>query len=368
MPVAELLRVAVPDAEITYIGDSSLAGLVSKHPSIDRVLPIAVPPHVLGRLPTVKMYYRLFHIVRSVSRFGFGHRFDVAIIPRGGTDPAFSAHVVWMLNARRSIGFSRLVEPVDTDHNFGDCLVTELMTKLDNFHESERGLDLLARSGLVPDAALRWNSRMPIKSIQDIADGVDFAKILEKVGIAQAGSFVVVAPGASSPHKTWPPAKYRVLCERMLQHTGLSVVLTGSPSESAVASAVGSGLGNRVIDVTGKLTLLELIGLLRRARAFVGNDSGPGHIAGALGIPTISLHVQPRSSDPHHIKSPAHHRPAGPLVTVVQPENFLAPCEDRCESKTVHCLDQIGVDEVWTALVRALEPPASSSKPIGICG
>jgi ADP-heptose:LPS heptosyltransferase len=112
------------------------------------------------------------------------------------------------------------------------------------------------------------------------------------------------------------------------------------------------------VNVAGKLSLLDFIGFLRLAKAFVGNDSGPGHIAGALGIPTISLHVQPRESDPRHIKSPAHHRPVGPSVTVVQPETFLAPCQDRCEAKTVHCLDQIQVDEVWTALVHALGPIA----------
>jgi ADP-heptose:LPS heptosyltransferase len=357
MPVADVLRAAIPDAEITYIGDRGLAGLIAKHATIDHVWPVSVPASFLGRLPTVKMYYRLFHIGRCISRLELPNRFDVAIIPRGGTDPSFSAHVVWMLNVRRSIGFSRLVEPVDTDHNSGDCLVTELSMSLRNFHESERGLDLLVNSGLVTDAALRWNSRMPIESLQKIADGVHTRTVFQKLGIAEATAFVVLAPGASSPHKTWPSQKYRALCELILQNTELTVVLTGTPSETAVAIAVGRDLGNRVVNGAGKLSLLELIGLLRLARAFVGNDSGPGHIAGALGIPTISLHVQPKNSDPRHIKSPAHHRPAGPYVTVVQPEKFLDPCHDRCESKTVHCLDQITVDEVWISLARALGLP-----------
>jgi ADP-heptose:LPS heptosyltransferase len=361
MPVTDILRSALPDAEITYVAEEALAGFLAKHPSIDHVWPVTVPVGLLGRLPTVKMYYRLFHIARCISRLDLQNRFDVAIIPRGGTDPSLSAHAVWMLNVRRSVGFSRLVEPADTDHNFGDALITELVTSLENFHESERGLDLLVSSGLVPDATLRWNSRMPIESLQKIADDVGTKKIFEKVGIAETTAFVVLAPGASSPHKTWPSQKYRALCELILQNTELTIVLTGTQSESTVATAVAHGLGDRVVNGAGKLNLLELIGFLRRGKAFVGNDSGPGHIAGSLGTPTISLHVQPKNSDPRHIKSPAHHRPAGPYVTVVQPETFLAPCQDRCESKTVHCLDQITVDEVWKALAHALGPKCNDA-------
>jgi ADP-heptose:LPS heptosyltransferase len=361
MPVADALRSQFPEAEITYIGDRSLTGLIAHHSSIDHVWPVSIPAGLLNRLPTVKMYYRLFHIARSVRSLELPHRFEVAILPRGGTDPSFSAHLVWMLNARRSIGFTRLVEPVDTDHNFGDCLITELRMNLGNFHESERGLDLLESSGLVADASQKWNSRMPIRSLQEIADDMDAGAILQKVGLDEAQSFVVMAPGASSPHKTWPSWKFRALCELILRNTDFTVVLTGSPSETAVASAVAQGLGKRVVNGAGKLNLLELIGLLRKAIAFVGNDSGPGHIAGSLGIPTISLHVQPRNSDPLHIKAPAHHRPAGPHVTVVQPERFLAPCLDRCEANTVHCLDQVTVEEVWMALAHALGVTSSDA-------
>jgi len=80
--------------------------------------------------------------------------------------------------------------------------------------------------------------------------------------------------------------------------------------------------------------------------------------------------VQPRSSDPLHIKAPAHHRPAGPHVTVVQPERFLAPCLDRCDANTVHCLDQVTVEEVWMALALALDVTSSDAagEPINSLG
>ena len=97
MPVADALRSQFPEAEITYIGDQSLTGLIAHHSSIDHVWPVSIPAGLLNRLPTVKMYYRLFHIARSVRSLELPHRFEVAILPRGGTDPSFSAHLVWML-------------------------------------------------------------------------------------------------------------------------------------------------------------------------------------------------------------------------------------------------------------------------------
>jgi ADP-heptose:LPS heptosyltransferase len=142
------------------------------------------------------------------------------------------------------------------------------------------------------------------------------------------------------------------------------VVVAGTRSEADLAHSVSQGLGDRVSSCAGLLNLQELAGLLSMARIFVGNDSGTGHVAGALGIPTISLHVQPKTADAHHISAPEHYKPVGPQVTVLQPDDFLAPCHNRCEASSVHCLDQITVEEVWSAFTIYCpieSPPAVTS-------
>lgn len=354
MPVAEVLAAAVPDVEITWLADSAMAGLIAKHPNVSRVLTIKTPDSILKRLPTVKMYFRLYTLMRTMMRMDLPHHFDMAIIPRGGVDPSLSAQAVWMLNLPRSTGYSHLVEPEDIDHNFGDQLITDLVTSVTTLHESMRALRLLETSGLVPDATQRWHVSSAIRGVRAIADSVRPETIFIKSGVPRGKAFIVISPSAGMRRKTWPAHKFRALCMRILNETDYLVVLTGTPAERELAAAVAANLGNRVINAAGKLNLLELIGLLSHASAFVGNDSGAGHIAGPLGLPVISMHVQPKDSDPHHIHAPEHYRPAGPNVTLVQPDRFLAPCHGRCESTTAHCIDQITVDQVWTALNSAL--------------
>jgi len=354
MPMVEVLASAYPDAEITWLADSGMAGLIARHPDVDRVLTVTTPPSFLQRIPTVKTYYRLYCVMRAVSALKLQHPFDVAIIPRGGVDPSFSAQAAWMLNLPRSTGYSHLIESDDIDHHYGDQLLSELIRKVTHLHEAARALHLLETSCLVPDAHQRWNIDMPVRGVRAIAESVDITALFAKAGIPRGEAFMVLSPGAGLPRKIWPAQKFRQLCAQILGSTKLLVILTGTRSEAELAAVVAEGFGNRVVNCAGKFSLAELIGLLSHATAFVGNDSGSGHIAGPLGVPTVSLHTQPRNSSPHHIHAPEHYRPIGPNVTIVQPDSFLLPCVGRCESKAVHCLDQITVGQVWAALEAAL--------------
>lgn len=354
MTVAEVLADAVPGVEITWLADSAMAHLMAKHPNVHRVITVATPDSIFKRIPTVKTYYRLYTLMRTIMMADLRHRFDIAIIPRGGVDPALSAHGVWMLNVPYCTGYSHLVEPEDIDHNFGDPLITDLVTSVTTLHESMRAVYLLEQSGLVSDATQRWHINSSIRGVRAIADSVCADTVLKKAGVPGGKPFIVLCPGAGAQRKTWPAHKFRTLCTRILKETNYLIVLTGAPGERELVGGVAAELGPRVINAAGKLSLMDLMGLLSHATAFVGNDSGTGHIAGPLGVPVISMHVQPKNSDPHHIHAPEHYRPTGPNVTLVQPDHFLAPCYGRCESTTAHCIDQITVDQVWAALKSAL--------------
>lgn len=355
MALAEVLADAVPGVEITWLADAAMAGLIQQHPNVDRVITVKTPHPVLRRIPTVKMYYRMYRIVRTLlSREGEGD-FDLAIVPRGGVDPALSAQAVWVLRVPRSIGYSHHVEPDDVDHNFGDILLTDVVEEVTTLHEASRGLDLMAKIGLVPDATQRWHSTMPIRGIQGMAAAQNREALLHKAGISTERPFVAISPAAGARRKEWPEEKFLQLCRHILHETKCDVVLTGTPAERGMCNRMAHMLGDGAVSTAGDLSLQELIGVLSHASAFVGNDSGTGHIAGALDIPVISLHVQAKGSDPNHIHAPEHYRPAGSRVVVVQPEKFLAPCHNRCESAESHCIAQIEVDAVWDALSSMLK-------------
>jgi ADP-heptose:LPS heptosyltransferase len=353
MALAEVIREALPSAQITWLADSALAGLVAQHPDVDRVLTVTSPPSFLQRVPTLKTYYRLLTIMRSVQALEIAEPFDLAIAPRGGVDPSFSAHAIWMLNLPRSFGYSHLVEPAESEHAFPDSLFTDIETRIVTLHEAARGMHLLELTGLIPDAIERYTgitSRKGLRGLRVIAASLDRETILRKARVPLGKPFIVLSPVASAPRKTWPAHKFRALIERILAETNQVIVLDGTKVQAPQTAAIAMGFGDRVIDTQGRLNQSELIALISHATAFVGNDSGAGHVAGPLGIPVVSLNGQPKDSDPYHIHAPEHFRPIGPHVNVMQPDHFLPPCSGRCDFAAVHCLDQITVDEVWKVL------------------
>ncbi len=350
MALADAILRACPEAEVTWLVNRAMGAMVRMHPGTAHVLTVDIPASPLLRIPTIKSYYRLWRTMQAVRRMTTPAPFDVALVPRGGVDPSFSAHAVWMLNVGRSFGYSHSVEPGQVHHNNGDGLLTDVLTRITDRHEAMRPLRLLELSGLVRAGALDWHDALPIRGLQTIASRTDPGPLLHRLGVSAERGYVVISPGAGEAKRAWPPEKFQEVCRRCLSGTGLQVVLTGTNAEYALCSAIAAGLGPHANNCAGAVSLPELTTLLSHARIFVGNDSGTGHIAGALGIPTISLHVQAKDGDRSHINSPAHIRPVGPQVTVLQPSKLLPPCRDGCEAARAHCLDQISVDEVWSAM------------------
>jgi ADP-heptose:LPS heptosyltransferase len=104
--------------------------------------------------------------------------------------------------------------------------------------------------------------------------------------------YVVVHPGASVPARAWPPARHAELVAR-LAHDGWSVVVTGAPSEARLCRSVASGVeaasGARVLDLSGQTDLAGLAETLAQAAAVVVGNTGPAHLAAAVGTPVVSL-------------------------------------------------------------------------------
>ncbi|MDN4175467.1 glycosyltransferase family 9 protein [Nocardioides sp. SOB77] len=97
--------------------------------------------------------------------------------------------------------------------------------------------------------------------------------------------YVVLHPGTSVPARAWPAEHYREAC-RLLTERGTTVVVTGGPDERDLTALVAGGGG---IDRGGGTDLGELAGLLAGARAVVVGNTGPAHLAAAVGVPVVSL-------------------------------------------------------------------------------
>jgi heptosyltransferase-3 len=164
-------------------------------------------------------------------------------------------------------------------------------------HATEQHLAVVAR-------VLPRLPPMPRACVWVSADDEAFAA----AAIPAGERVLALAPGANWPGKIWPSAYYAELTARCAAAFS-SVLLLGGPADRATAAALGAACPLPVYDFVGRSTLTQAAALLDRATAFVGNDSGLGHLAAARDVATLTLFGPGR---------PEKYRPWGKNVAIVQ--------------------------------------------------
>jgi len=173
----------------------------------------------------------------------------------------------------------------------------------------------------------------------------DWKDIIEDAGIR--GNYAVLCAGASyGPAKRWPARRFSSLSMKLAEEMGLKTVKVGSESEKEYLDSIEGGKGAD-INIAGKVGVRGLISVLKGASVVVGNDSGPVHIASALGIPTVSIFGS---------TSPDWTAPRGKRSLVLSSELECSPCFKRECPLYDHakCLDDITVREVYNAIHEVL--------------
>ncbi|UCF05964.1 MAG: lipopolysaccharide heptosyltransferase II [bacterium] len=166
------------------------------------------------------------------------------------------------------------------------------------------------------------------------------------------GEYCVLAPGATyGSAKMWPVACFADLAARLARRSRWRIVLVGTAGERACAGQVIERAGVDGVNMAGRLTMAELLSVVRGARLVVGNDSGPVHLAAAMARPTVAIFGS---------TSPDWTAPRGDAVRVVSHRIQCSPCfKQECPDGDPRCLVEIGVDEVFDAAVALI--PASSA-------
>ncbi|SEB35548.1 ADP-heptose:LPS heptosyltransferase [Paramicrobacterium humi] len=116
-------------------------------------------------------------------------------------------------------------------------------------------------------------------------DRLALTGIPERSSAAPEGRYVVVHPGASVPAREWPAAHHERLVAELARR-GNTVVVTGTPAETALTARVA---GRHGIDIGGRTDLRELAAVLAGADAVIVGNTGPAHLAAAVGVPVVSL-------------------------------------------------------------------------------
>ena len=188
----------------------------------------------------------------------------------------------------------------------------------------------------------------------DDADRREVASLLAARGV-RPHPYLVVNPNASDLmiERRWPIERFAALISQLATQPNLPVLLIGSPSERAyvarVVALIPGGESERVQNLAGALSLGALLALLERARCLITNDTGPMHMAWALGVPTVCLFGP---------VDPNHYGWSGANVEIVYHQVYCSPClhetdEPPCRGDNV-CMQRIEVEPVLAALRRIL--------------
>jgi heptosyltransferase-2 len=163
--------------------------------------------------------------------------------------------------------------------------------------------------------------------------------LLEREGWDGRASLIGVHPGATgSRAKIWSAARFGEVMQKLAASMGARVVVLGGASESAFAREVEAALKAPPLMLQGKTSLGELIGVLSELSLFLSNDSGPMHLAAALGVPTLAVF------------GPTDPRETGPLGTrakFVREPVECSPCLYRDCPIDHRCMERVGVSRVY---------------------
>lgn len=163
-----------------------------------------------------------------------------------------------------------------------------------------------------------------------------------------ASRLIALAPAAAfGPAKEWPAEHYAALIDLLAAESRAECVIVGAPGERPRCERIAALARAGAIVTAGDTSVGELIAMLSLCDGFIGNDSGPMHLAGALGVPTVALFGS---------TNPRRTGPLGPRVSVLWRPPACAPCLARtCRFGHYRCLAQIGPQEAIAAL-RAARP------------
>jgi ADP-heptose:LPS heptosyltransferase len=176
-------------------------------------------------------------------------------------------------------------------------------------------------------------------------DRAEAARKLLAAGVAEHVPFAVIHPGSNWQSKTWYSDRWARLADVLAERYGYQVVFVGTASEMLLVEAARREMRNRSATLVAGTTLAELAAVISKAAIFVGTDSGPRNIAGALGVPNVTVMSAQEDTDRWRGVR------AGETVIRSNPRCtgcYLAYCAHRL------CMDVIDVQQLTAAVAAAI--------------
>ncbi len=316
-PQAELDLLALPASAKVVMHDPELTEIITYDPNVWRRPKALIQPKNWREAFSLRRRLRARHYDIAVSVFG----------PWAGIIAALSG-------ARRRVGFGRESYPgFMTDNVPG-----RHWSPGDHKHEVDYCLELAKSSGAITSPA----DRIP-RLYVDPQACQQLEQLLMQQDVQQAKPVIACHVSSNNGQsKRWPIPYWATLIDKLIREQGAQVIFTGAPVDTPLIESVSHRMQEQAINLAGKTSLPQLVALLQRADLVISGDSGPMHIAAAVGTPLIAIHGP---------TDPALSGPVSPTATILRSDIWCSPCYNArdtadCRFFTTQCMKNISPAQV----------------------
>ncbi|HEY8609253.1 MAG TPA: lipopolysaccharide heptosyltransferase II [Noviherbaspirillum sp.] len=326
-PAIRALRESLPGCHITLLTSGSGAAAARYIPEIDDTIVYAAPwlksstPH--GSAQDMEM----------IARLAAG-RFDAAVIfTVYSQNPLPAAMFCYLAGIPLRLAHCR-----ENPYQLLTNWVRDTEPQENLRHEVQRQLDLVASVG-----ARTADERLSFTPGD--ADRRAVRERLDALGIDRARPWAVVHPGATAASRRYPPELFREAARRLQSRTGCQLVFTGGADEAELVEQVRAGMPG-THSLAGALQLGELAALLAEAPLLISNNTGPAHIAAAVGTPVVDLYA---------LTNPQHTPWQVPSRVLYQEVDCAFCYKSACPHGHNRCLAGVTPEQVANAAIELLQ-------------
>jgi lipopolysaccharide heptosyltransferase II len=286
-PALRALKESRPGRRLTLLTSPAAAPLAALVPEIDDVIAYDAP-WVKGTAPR-RDGTPEFAMAERLRRGGFDAAAVFTVYSQNPLPAAFLCHLAGVPR--------RLAHCRENPYQLLTDWIPEPEPERFVRHEVRRQLDLVGAVGCRTS-----DERLSLRVPQEVRRRADAA--LARLGVDRSRPWVAVHPGASAASRRYPPERFAEAARLLADH-GLPVVFTGADRERELVEAVRAAMGAPSRSLAGELDLAGLAAVIARAAVLVTNNTGPAHVAAAVGTPVVDLYAL---TNPQHAPWAVPHR------------------------------------------------------------
>lgn len=324
------LKDRYPHAEITLVGDAHHMEVAHGIPGVDRVYDLDLNrigrDLLRGHIGLVDAYRYVEHVVHELREPGFDLAFNFS-------SSRMSSVLMRLLRVPDCRGWM-----MDSE---GNRLILNPWSRLfvasvlNRPYTPYNLVDFYCRvAGVRPREKRLWYT--PTREAGEQAQS-----FLESSGVPSGTRVIALQPGASNAIRQWPPESFAVLGRHLRERLGAWILLLGGPNEGPLCDRIASEIGPRAISAAGKTDLAMLAGLLSRTALLITGDTGPMHLAVAVGTPVVAFFF-----------GPAYVWETGPYAAdsiAFQTRIACSPCHHAVKCLSPVCREELTPDMIFWA-------------------